>query len=345
MRRRTLKSVVVRIGVRCVVLLPLVLLTACASSRLAPPSSSLPTQVAAAATGDVPPPEPPSKTERALETARASVRSTAVWLARGVDSWFGDRPFEEGGKVSDGRLGIGLLHRQGEGADASVRFNARFRLPNVEKQTYLFFGRDDEREIVTDRPGALSSQELLRAPDAEEQSFFAGLGRTISDYVDFRIGLRGGIKVYAQARYRRMWQVAERDLVDFRETVFWTVADRFGSTTAISLEHAFTPTLAARWLSAATITQDTGRFAWSSVLGSYKSFGDQRLLALEAIVEGREGSGVGLTDYGLQARWEQPVHEDWLIGGVVVGHFWPRPDVASERRRAWAFGANVKMQF
>ena len=345
MLRRTLELAVAQLQARCTVFLPLVLLAACASSPLAPPASSLPAQVAASATGDVPPPEPPSQTDRALATARASVRSTTEWLARGVDSWFGDRPFEEGGKVSDGRLSVGLLHREEEGADVNVRFNARFRLPNVEKQTYLFLGRDDERDVITDTPGALSRQDRLLAPVSEQESFFAGLGRSLSNYVDFRIGLRGGLKVYAQARYRRLWHLTPVDLVDFRETVFWTAADRLGSTTAFSYEHAFTPTLAARWLSAATITQDTGRFAWSSIVGGYKAFGGQRLFALEAIVEGEEGSGVGATDYGLQTRWEQPVHKDWLIGGVILGHFWPRPDALSERRRAWAFGANVKMQF
>ncbi|MBW6494761.1 MAG: hypothetical protein K0B16_09460 [Burkholderiaceae bacterium] len=43
----------------------------------------------------------------ALESARRSVRSAAEWLASGVNSWFGDRPFKEaGGKVSDGRFGL-----------------------------------------------------------------------------------------------------------------------------------------------------------------------------------------------------------------------------------------------
>jgi hypothetical protein len=341
--RRTLKwPVVLWLRLRCIGFLPLVLVAACGST---PPAPQQPPAVPATATIDGTDAEPPSKTERALETARTSVRSTAVWLARGVDSWFGDRPFEEGGKVSDGRLSIALLHRQDEGANLSVRFNARFRLPNVERQTYLFFGRDDERDVITDTPGALSRQDRLLPPVRDEQSFFAGFGRTISDYVDFRLGLRGGLKVYAQARYRRLWHLTPIDLVDFRETVFWTVADGLGSTTAFTYEHALTPTLAARWLNAATITQDTGRFEWSSIVGSYKSFGDQRLLALEAIVEGKEGSGVGLTDYGLRARWEQPMHKDWLIGEVTVGHFWPRPDALSERGRVWALGAGLRMHF
>ena len=38
------------------------------------------------------PPESP-----VLESTRQSVRSTTEWLARGVDSWFGDKPFAEGG--------------------------------------------------------------------------------------------------------------------------------------------------------------------------------------------------------------------------------------------------------
>jgi len=56
-----------------------------------------------------PPPEPtaepqsptePSDADNVLEGTRRSVRSTAVWLASGVDSWFGDKPFAEGGEVS-----------------------------------------------------------------------------------------------------------------------------------------------------------------------------------------------------------------------------------------------------
>ena len=47
----------------------------------------------------------------------------------------------------------------------------------------------------------------------------------------------------------------------------------------------------------------------------------------------------------LQAKWEQPVHKDWLIGELIVGHFWPRQDAASERTKAWALGAGLKLKF
>jgi hypothetical protein len=269
----------------------------------------------------------------------------ARWLASGVDSWFGDKPFAEGGNVTDGRLSLSLLKRQREATDVDVRFNARFRLPNLEEQTYFFLGRDDPREVISDQPGRLSRQERLLARENAERAFFAGIGRSFTDTIDFRLGFRGGLKAYAQGRYRAQWEIGEEGLAEFRQTLFWSLADRAGSTTAFSYEHLLSPVLATRWLSSATVTQARRKYEWSSLLGVYRSFGDQRLLSFEALVNGLQGSGVPATDYGLQARWEQPLYRDWLIGGLVVGHFWPRPDAQTERRGAWAAGASLLMRF
>ncbi len=286
-----------------------------------------------------------STTVQLMEQTRESARSTAEWLARGVDSWFGDKPFADGGKVTDGRLSLSLYKRQDEDFKIALRFNARFRLPNLEEKTYFFIGRDNVREIVTDKPGALSRQDQLLGDRSSDRSFFAGLGRDFSDAVDFRIGFRGGLKPYAQARYRKPWYLSDRDLVEFRETIFWTVQDHFGSTTALSYEHAYSRTLAGRWLNAATITQQNRKFEWSSSLGAYKAFGEQRLFTVEVLASGKQGSGVGVSDYGLQTKWEQPVYRDWMLGEVQIGHFWPRRDANTPRSKAWAAGVRLKLRF
>ncbi len=286
-----------------------------------------------------------AKADPVFEPTRQSVRSTTEWLARGVDSWFGNKPFSEGGKVSDGRLSLFLLTRQHEKPDFSLRFNARVWLPNLEDRAYLFLGRDDEREAVTDQPDALSRQQRLLKENNADTSFFAGLGFALHDSVQFRIGFHGGLKPYAHARYGHAWQLGGADRVDFRETLFWTLDDHIGSTTALSYEHAYSPTLVLRWLSAATITQDSKKFEWSSSLGAYQAFGNQQLLSLEALCSGLQGSGVPVTDIGAQVKWEQPVHKDWLLGEILVGHFWPRRDALTTRTRAWAVGAGLKMKF
>lgn len=287
----------------------------------------------------------PTDTTELLDSTRRSVRSTTEWLARGVDSWFGDRPFEEGGKVTDGRLSVTWLQRQDHGTDVDVRFNVHVRLPNAEKFAYLFIGRDDRRDVVTDTPDAFSRQQRLLRDRSEAPSFVAGLGASLPNAIDLRIGFRGGIKPYAQARYSRSWTWDTGTLVDFRETVFWARDERFGSTTVLSFEQPLSPTLALRWLNATTITQELPKFHWSSNLGAYRSFGDQRLLSLEVLVNGTQGSGVGVSDYGVQVKWEQPIYRDWLLVELLAGHFWPRPDAQSERGKAWAIGAALKMQF
>jgi hypothetical protein len=290
------------------------------------------------------PPVEPVETDNLLESTRRSVRSTTEWLARGVDSWFGDQPFEQGGAVKDGRLSIGLFKRQGERLDPRLRFRARFKLPNVERRAYLFIGRDNEAEVVSDTPEAFSRQERLLAETREERSFFTGLGVSLREALHLRIGFQG-IKPYAQAVYREPWTLGLRDLVEFRQTFFWRLSDRFGSTTVLSYEHAVAPDLALRWLSAVTITQKTDRFDWSSVAGAYKSFDSQRLLSLEAIVSGRVGEPVALGEYGLQTKWMQPVYRDWLLGEFLAGYFWPRTELATPRSRRWALGFTLTMQF
>lgn len=302
---------------------------------------------AAEAPADSNPASPPATP--VLESTRQGVRSTTEWLARSVDSWFGDKPFSQGGKVTDGRLSGVLLQRQREQADFSLRFNARLWLPNLEDRAYLFLGRDDAREAVTDQPDAFSRQQQLPRDGTRSNqpvpTFFAGLGWLLQDVVQVRLGLRDGFKPYAHLRVAHAWSPADAWRVDLRETLFWTAADRLGSTTALSVEHAVSRQLALRWLSSATITQDARRYGWSSILGAYRAFGTQQLLSAEWLLSGQQGSGVALTDYGLQLKWEQPVHQDWLLAEVLVGHFWPRPDATRARAGAWALGASVKLLF
>ena len=286
-------------------------------------------------------------THEMVEATRGMARAFAEWLARGVDSWFGDKPFEDGGRVTDGRLSLAVFKRQDDQPDFDLRFSAHFRLPNLEHRAYLFVGRDDLRSTIREKPEVLSSQQRLLAAQPENRSFLAGLGLTLPNSVDVRLGLGARLKPYVQARYTRLWAWGPGQSADFRETVFWSQDERLGSTTALTYQLALRQDLALRWLGAATITQTSRNFEWSSSLGTYQSLGGQRLLSFEALVygTGTSGNGVGRSDIGLLAKWEQPIHGQRLTGEIVGGHFWPRPDSLSPRGRAWAVGGNLKLRF
>jgi hypothetical protein len=307
---------------------------------------------AAAATSPVqaqPEPSPPATeeglTDAAIALTRKQARNSLEWLARGVDGWFGDIPFSQGGQVSDGELGWNRYKRQDLPATSGLRFKARFRLPNLAAVPYAFVGNDDRQDIVTDRPDTFSRQQQLQRGDKRDSAFFAGFGAALLNTVDLRLGFRSGLKPYAQARYRHRWQWGPADRIEFRETVFYSVADRLGTTTALSFEHAITPTLALRWMHTLTATKASKDTAWSNSAGIYQSFGDERLLSFEALFDGVIGNPVTIPNYGLQARWSQPLYKDHLIGDIAIGHFWPRADASSPRTQAWAMGTGLRLKF
>lgn len=280
-----------------------------------------------------------------LASARARVRGATEWLARGIDGWFGDVSHDDRSRVANGSIGINTLWRQDQPFKANLRFRARLDLPNLEEKTYLFFGQDNERDLVTGRPETFSQQQQLLAESRrQDQTFFAGLGVGLKDNIDFRVGTRG-YNLYTQARYRKEWWLSGHDRVEFREIVFWTVKDGFGATTALDYEHAFSPSLSFRWRNVGTVSQKTNGFAWNSSLGAFQAFGDQKLASLEAVISGESGSSVGVAEYGVRASWRQAVYRDWLLGEVIVGHFWPRHEEAHYRARSWGIGFGLEMLF
>ena len=280
----------------------------------------------------------------ALDTTCRYTYDAVEWVARRVDGWFGDKPFEQGGKVA-GVIGLSFLWRQDEGFDWLTRFRVRLDLPNIREKAFLFVGRDNEKEVVTDRPEGFTRREQLLQETRDDQSFFAGIGSQVADVIALRAGFRGGLKPYAQARYQNSWELGRRDAIEFKETVFWTVDDGFGTTTALNYGHLFEPSLALRWNSAATWSQDTDGVAWASSIGVYKDFGFQRRLSLEALINGETGGEAEVSEYGVRTRWEQPVYKDWLLGELILGYFWPRKDSVTERGQSWAIGAGLQMRF
>lgn len=283
-----------------------------------------------------------------IEATRRTVRSSAEWLARQVDSWFGDKPFEAERAISNGRFMVGLYHRQHEGSKLKVRFRARFHLPNVERFGYIFIGRDDPDEIVADTPDELSRGERpSRIGNPDDGSFFAGLAIGVRKYVDFRIGARRGAHPYAQLRYLRPWRLSARDRIEFSQTVFWVLDDRFGATSVVKLEHTLTPKLALRWISVYTAAQRDRKREWSSSIGAYRSLGEDRLVSLAAVISHHDRDpSITIDEYGLVAKWEHPLRGRRLFGELSLGRYhWDKFDRVPSSGKSWALGYLLKLRF
>ena len=96
-----------------------------------------------------------------LEESRKEVREATEWAARRVDSWFGNIPFEEGGKISKGRIRLRTIWREHDEVDVNLRFRVRMTLPNLQDKSHVFIGSENERDLVRGRPDTVTEQQRL----------------------------------------------------------------------------------------------------------------------------------------------------------------------------------------
>ena len=290
--------------------------------------------------------EPEEQAEiRALEITREGLHGSAYWLVTNVDSWFGEKPFEERGRVS-GLLRTRVLYREDEGVDTDFRYRLRVHMPNVSEWGYLFIGRDNEQELIRDEDEAFRrEQSLLPESRSEDQTFFVGIGRMLRDNLDLRLGVRGGYKLYGQARYRKTWWLTDASNIDYRQTLFLAVADGLGTTTGLNYALALDPDTAFRWRNSATFGTETDGLEWSTSLGLYQTFGRERELSLELLGNGDTDGAVLVREYGLRMIYSRPIYRDWIIGELVGGYFWPRNEDDPERYETAAVGLGVEFRF
>lgn len=280
-----------------------------------------------------------------LTRTRAGLYGSAYWLVANVDSWFGDTPFDEGGRVW-GSLRVRSLYREDDGYSTDFRYKLRVRMPNVSKRAYVFIGRDNEQELVTDQSEAFRRAQQL-APESrdDDQTFFAGLGYYLRENVDLRLGVRGGYKAYAQARYRNVWWFSDEANLEYRQTLFLAVDDGLGTTTTLNYARALNPRTALRWRNSATVSTETDGAEWSTSIGLFQAFGKERELSFELLGRGQTGADVPVRQYGLRGIWSQPVYRDWVLGEVILGHFWPRGENDPERYSTWAVGLGLELLY
>jgi hypothetical protein len=280
-----------------------------------------------------------------LAATRRGLRGSAYWLVKNVDGWFGDKPFEEGGRVA-GALRVRLLYREDDGFDTDFRYRLRVHMPNVSEFGYVFIGRDNERELIRDEDEAFSRERSLQPESrSEDQTFFVGIGRMIRENVDLRLGVRGGYRVFVQARYRKTWWLTDISNIDYRQTLFLAVGDGLGTTTGLNYAYALSPATALRWRNSATIGTETDGLEWSTSLGLFRTLGRDRGISFELLANGDTDGSVPVEEYGLRAIYSQPIYRDWIIGELIGGYFWPRADEDPARDQTVALGLGVEIRF
>jgi len=290
--------------------------------------------------------------EELIDEAHRKLYETLCGAALWFDGLFGERNEATiaSARGVSGRLEISGLNSDYEGTKFRVRGNVRFDFPNLDRKWNAFIGRDEPNDFIRDRTEglALRSQFL---DFADENRWLAGLGYslpgTYQQRTDFRVGGKLGSEpeIFVQGRHRRNWFINDRNLWHFRETVFWTNRDGFGSTTSLDFDHVVKRTMLLRWGNIGTISEATDGLEWRSAMLLYQSLNPVgRALAYEVFIRGETANEVPLKEWGVRGVYRQPLmHRDWLAGEVVLGYSWPRFELEDDREGSLTVGLGLEI--
>ncbi len=284
-----------------------------------------------------------------IDEARRKLYETLCGAALWFDGLFGENNNFASARRTSGRLEISGLDSQYEGTKVRVRGSVRVDFPNLDNRVNAFLGRDDQDDFIRDRNEGLALRsQFLRLETSER--WLAGLGYALpgsyKQRTDFRVGgrLSRTPEIFLQARHRRNWVLNERNLWHFRETVFWTNRDGFGSTTSLDFDHVVTHALLLRWGTAGTFSEATKGLDWRSALLMYQNLPKARAIGYEVFIRGESANQVPLQEWGTRVIYRQQLlHREWLAGEVVTGYSWPRFERADARKGSFAVGLGIEV--
>ena len=287
--------------------------------------------------------------EQAIDKARLGLWKTACRAALWFDGLFGEDRHPKAAANTAGRVETSYLHSSFEGSKIRTRFNVRFRFPNLNDKFEAFAGRD--QSFVTDRiEGFGLRSQFLDISD--EDLWIAGIGyRLPGSYrqrTDFRVGASGGRtpEVFVQGRHRRNWYVGERDLWHFRETLFWTNRDGFGSTTGLDFDHLLSRSLLLRWGNIGTYSEITHGLDWRSAWVLYDDLSSHSALGYEVFIRGETDAEIPLHEYGARTVYRHTIlHRDWLWGEADLGYTWPQLHRDEPRQGSTEIGVGIELLF
>jgi hypothetical protein len=286
-----------------------------------------------------------------VDRARDRLYRTACGAARWFDGLFGDQAHPDAARNVTGRAEVSVIGSEFEGARFRGRFNLRARFPNLEERVEAFLGRDDEDEFVRDRTQGLALRSQFLDLEGSD-SWLAGLGYSLPgsyrQRTDFRVGGRVSTapEIFVQGRHRRNWFLSERNVLRFRETIFWTNRDGFGSTTGVNFDRLLSKNLLVRLGNVGTWSEASEGLDWRSALIFYQHLRDDRALAYEAFTRGKTDAEVPVREYGLRTIYRQSIlGRSWLFGELVLGYSWPQERLDEPREGSAAVGFGIEMLY
>jgi hypothetical protein len=279
-----------------------------------------------------------------------AVCSSVAWF----DGFFGSREYDRASAQTFGRVGLGTFWDERNGFDHSLRFRARYALPQLQERTSLLIGRGNPQEAIRGNDSAPPVDSIPSSFNSvEDDSFLIGLGysrgKGIERGFDFSVGVkvRAPPEPYVKASYRRAWDVSARTLISAIPLVYWRYNEGIGATLGVSVDQLLTRRMMLRWSNSGNISQDNEveGVEWVSRLSLFQQLSNRRALTHGLLLHGETKSEVPIRNYGYEFRYRQRILRKWLFLELLSSVTWPQDFIWEKREANFGAGIGLEMYF
>jgi hypothetical protein len=287
-----------------------------------------------------------------LDEKQVFVYRTVCGATAWFDGFFGDRRYDQATGNTFGRITVGGYWDEQLGFDEKLRFRARFALPSLRQRGSLVIGRGDEQTLIEERDTSGNNPVAAAKPVVEDDSTYVGFAfdqmRLLSRALSFSAGLKlSGLNPYVKVRYRRAWQLSERDLLRFRPVVYWRGDEGLGATLAFDVDHVLSNQFLVRWSNFGNISEDEEieGVNWGSTLFLFQALSKRRALTYSVFASGETDAEVTFRTAGFETRYRQRIYKEWLFIEVGGGVSWPRTLLTEKREPVIGGGLRFEAYF
>jgi hypothetical protein len=302
-----------------------------------------------------------SEDEKWIDTVPEKLYTLTCSPVSWFDGLFGNDRYDDEYQNTHGHILLGGLWDERSGFHRVTRAKVRVYAPQISERFNAFIGRIDEddfflREEESGSTGSSSSQpSTVPTPEAFDRniddSTLLGLGyneplkkRGAFD-ADVGVRVRFPLDPYVRGSYRYAKPLGERDLLRFRETIFWQNTEGFGTTTRLDWDRVLTDNFFTRLSGSGTFSQNTIGMRWYSTFTLYQVLRHKRALAYELKSYGATDNEVPLQNYGATLIYRRSAWRDWLWIEVRTGIDWPRDLMIQERTSNLNAGLTFEIRY
>ncbi len=269
------------------------------------------------------------------------------------DGFFGDRRFDQATGATYGRISAGGYWDERNGWDTRIRFRARFALPSLRERGSIIVGRGDEQDLIDERNTSGGDPAPTPVRPDQEDSTFVGYGfdllKSLPRSLSFSAGVRLDmpLEYIAKAKYRRVWQLSERNLLRLRPILYWKSEEGIGTTVNVDVDHVINSAFLFRWANFGNVSQyeEVEGVDWGTTFYLFQALSDKRALTYSTFARGETDAPVTFKNVGFEFRYRQRILRDWLFIEYIGGVSWPREFIDESRKANFGSGLRLEAYF